>query len=402
MIEKGITGLFEDFLNKESLFQEKKVLQSSYTPSAIVHRDNEIKQLANILAPALRVDRPSNVFLYGKTGTGKTLTARYTTAKILQVAEQRNIPITILYLNCKLNKIADTEYRLIAQLSRDLGKEIPATGLPTEEIYKVFYTILESKKQIVIIILDEIDQLVKKAGDGIIYNLTRVNSELKNSQISIIGISNDLLFTDHIDPRVKSSLSEEEIIFPPYNAIQLQDILHKRSKLAFKESVIGEGVIEKCSAYAAREHGDARRALELLRVAGELAERAGKEKIELTDIDEAEEKIERDRVLDIVKTQPKQQQAALLAIVYIAAKRIGAIFTGDVYALYAEICEKIALRPLTQRRLSDIISELDMLGIINAKVISKGRFGRTRDITLAIPLTVLPKIRSVLEQSLDL
>ena len=402
MIEKGITGLFEDFLNKESLFQEKKVLQSSYTPSAIVHRDNEIKQLANILAPALRVDRPSNVFLYGKTGTGKTLTARYTTAKILQVAEQRNIPITILYLNCKLNKIADTEYRLIAQLSRDLGKEIPATGLQTEEIYKVFYTILESKKQIVIIILDEIDQLVKKAGDGIIYNLTRVNSELKNSQISIIGISNDLLFTDHIDPRVKSSLSEEEIIFPPYNAIQLQDILHKRSKLAFKESVIGEGVIEKCSAYAAREHGDARRALELLRVAGELAERAGKEKIELTDIDEAEEKIERDRVLDIVKTQPKQQQAALLAIVYIAAKRIGAIFTGDVYALYAEICEKIALRPLTQRRLSDIISELDMLGIINAKVISKGRFGRTRDITLAIPLTVLPKIRSVLEQSLDL
>ena len=172
--------------------------------------------------------------------------------------------------------------------------------------------------------------------------------------------------------------------------------------MAFKESVIGEGVIEKCSAYAAREHGDARRALELLRVAGELAERAGKEKIELTDIDEAEEKIERDRVLDIVKTQPKQQQAALLAIVYIAAKRIGAIFTGDVYALYAEICEKIALRPLTQRRLSDIISELDMLGIINAKVISKGRFGRTRDITLAIPLTVLPKIRSVLEQSLDL
>jgi len=227
MIEKGITGLFEDFLNKESLFQEKKVLQSSYTPSAIVHRDNEIKQLANILAPALRVDRPSNVFLYGKTGTGKTLTARYTTAKILQVAEQRNIPITILYLNCKLNKIADTEYRLIAQLSRDLGKEIPATGLPTEEIYKVFYTILESKKQIVIIILDEIDQLVKKAGDGIIYNLTRVNSELKNSQISIIGISNDLLFTDHIDPRVKSSLSEEEIIFPPYNAIQLQDIQRK-------------------------------------------------------------------------------------------------------------------------------------------------------------------------------
>jgi len=402
MIEKGITGLFENFLNKESLFKEKKVLQSSYTPSEITHRDEQIKQLANILAPALRTDKPSNVFLYGKTGTGKTLTAKYTTAQISKVAEERDIPITILYLNCKLNKVADTEYRLIAQMCRDLGRDIPATGLPTEEIYRIFYAILEQKHQVIIIILDEIDQLVKKAGDGIIYNLTRVNSELKQTQISIVGISNDLLFTDNIDPRVKSSLSEEEIIFPPYNAIQLQEILHRRAKLAFKENVIGDGVIEKCSAYAAREHGDARRALELLRVAGELTERAGKEKIDLEHIDEAEQKIERDRVLDIIKTQPKQQQASLLAIVYIASKRSDAIFTGDVYSLYLEICEKIALRPLTQRRLSDIISELDMLGIINAKVISKGRFGRTRDITIAVPTGLLPKIKALLEQALDL
>jgi len=132
--------------------------------------------------------------------------------------------------------------------------------LPTDEIYRRFINILDKEKRVVIFVLDEIDQLVKKAGDEILYNLTRLNSELKNTTISIVGISNDLLFTDNIDPRVKSSLSEEELVFPPYNAIQLQDILRQRAMNAFREGIVGEGVIEKCAAYAAREHGDARRA----------------------------------------------------------------------------------------------------------------------------------------------
>jgi cell division control protein 6 len=92
--------------------------------------------------------------------------------------------------------------------------------------------------------------------------LTRLNSELSQSQLSVVGISNDLTFFDEIDPRVRSSLSEEEIVFPPYNAIQLQKILKERSSNCFKDGVLDSGVIEKCSAYAAREHGDARRAFD--------------------------------------------------------------------------------------------------------------------------------------------
>jgi archaeal cell division control protein 6 len=401
MVEK-INKLFESFLSKESLFAEKKVLQATYTPDTIIHRDQEITNLANILAPSLRLEKPSNVFLYGKTGTGKTLIAKYTTQEIQKVAKQRDIPIDVIYLNCKLSRVADTEYRLIAQLARELGKEIPPTGLPTDEVYKIFYNAIDDKQRVLILILDEIDQLVKKAGDEIIYNLTRINTDLKNCQVTLLGISNDLIFTDNLDPRVKSSLSEEEVVFPPYNALQLQEILRKRSIGAFKDGVLKQGVIEKCAAYAAREHGDARRALELLRVAGEVAERAGGDQVKIEHIDQAEEKIERDRVLDIVKTQPKQQQAALYAILTLYKERKDIIFTGEAYDLYKTVCSQVGLRPLTQRRVSDVIGELDMLGIINAKVVSKGRFGRTREITVAIPPAVKPKILAILEQSLGL
>ncbi len=398
--EKNITNYFESYLDKDSLFKDKKILQSSYNPNNLIHRDDQIKVIAQILAPALRSERPSNLFIYGKTGTGKTACVKHVSNEMIKVAEERSIPLKIFYINCKLKRIADTEYRLIAQLAREFGKEIPPTGLPTDEVYNIFVKALEVKEQIVILILDEIDQLVAKAGDEIIYNLTRMNSELKNAQIALVGISNDLVFTNSLDPRVKSSLSEEEIVFPPYNAIQLQAILKDRANLAFKENIISEGVVEKCAAYAAREHGDARRALELLRVAGELAERKGSKKIVLDDIDEAEDKIERDKFIDIVTTQPKQFQATLYSIFQTLNQKAGPIYTGEVYDIYKDICNKSRLRPLTQRRVSDIIGEMDMLGMINAKVISHGRFGRTREISMSLSPSIKVRIKKILEEDL--
>ncbi|MBR9675832.1 ORC1-type DNA replication protein [Candidatus Woesearchaeota archaeon] len=397
---KTLNNLFEKFLERKSLFKDKSRLQAAYHPQNILHRNDQIELIAKILAPSLREEKPSNLFIYGKTGTGKTLTTQYIANQMMELSNTKKIPLKIFYINCKLRRVADTEYRLIAQLAREFGKEIPPTGLPTDEVYNIFLKTLESKKQNLILVLDEIDQLIHKAGDEIIYNLTRINSELKNSKITILGISNDLSFTNNLDPRVKSSLSEEEIVFPPYNAIQLQSILKARAKESFNQGVVQQGVIEKCSAYAAREHGDARRALELLRVAGEIAERNQQETINITDIDEAEEKIERDRFIDIVMTQPKQFQATLYSIFEILKKKKDSIFTGEVYDYYKTLCDHVGLRPLTQRRISDIIGELDMLGIINAKVISHGRFGRTREIKLALSPNLKIKIRKILEEDL--
>jgi len=403
MTKKGLTTFFEEYMKKDPLFLNKKVLQSNYTPEEIPHREEQMEKIAGILAPVLRNDKPSNLFLYGKTGTGKTLVVKYVTDQILELAKKNKLNIKFVYINCKLRGTADTEYRLVAEMARNFGLKVPATGLPTDEVYKIFLTELEKRKVLLILVLDEIDQLIHKAGDEILYNLTRLNSEIKHSEISIIGISNDLMFTNYLDPRVKSSLSEEEIVFPPYNAVQLQSILKNRAKVGIKKNAISEGVLEKCAAYAAREHGDARRALELLRVAGELTERNNEEQISISILDLAEEKIERDRVFDIVSTQPKQSQVTLLSIFEICEKnQNNPVFTGDIYELYKNLCFSVKIRPLTQRRVSDIIAELDMLGLINAKVISKGRYGRTRQICLAIPPSTAPKVRQTLKEDLHL
>lgn len=396
-----LTSFFETFLSREPVFVNKKVLQSNYTPRQLYHRQEQISQLAGMLAPALRLEKPSNIFIYGKTGTGKTCVAYYVAKQVMEIAEQNRLAIKIFYLNCKLKRVADTEYRVIAELARFFGENVPATGLPTDEVYKIFLNSLEREKVLLLIVLDEIDQLVSRAGDGILYNLTRLNSELKNSEISLIGISNDLIFADNLDPRVKSSLSEEEILFPPYNAIQLQNILRQRAEIAFNTGTIDAGVIEKCAAYAAREHGDARRALELLRVAGEIAERKNQVRIAIEDIDEAEEKIERDKIIDLIVAQPKQFRLTLYSIFYVCMSTQQPVFTGEVYETYRNTCKRSGVNPLTQRRISDIIAELDMMGVVNAKVVSKGRYGKTREIGLAIPESIAPKINSILAESLD-
>jgi len=404
-----------DSINARTLFKNKTVLQSNYSPHEIPYRDKQIETVASILAPALIGQKTSNLFIYGKTGTGKTLTVQYVKGELLKRAKEE-FPLRIEYINCKLKKVADTEYRMLAELIKQLGGEVPATGLPTDQVYSKFLNILQnSKEKLLILILDEVDQLVKKISDNFLYNLTRLNSELTKTQIIIVGISNDLRFLESLDPRVRSSLSEEEIVFPPYNALQLQEILNKRANEAFKESVIDPAALSKCAAFAAREHGDARRALDLLRVAGEIAERGGDNKITTKHIDEANNKIERDKILDVVETEPKQFKAVLQAIIDLEEGRneavkqkqlfddeTGKIFTGDVYNVYQDLCKRINMEILTQRRVGDILSEFDMLGIINAKVISKGRYGRTKEIKLAIPQTITEKIKNILRDSLGI
>jgi len=380
-MQEKLRSYFSQYLNRDSIFVNKKYLTHTYIPNEILHRDEQISTIARILAPALKLQQPSNLFVYGTTGTGKSLVIKYI-FKELTAMNSKNLKT--IYINCKLRKISDTEYRMLSYILRELNFPVPETGLPTEVLYNKLFELIDAKEQIVLLALDELDALVKKIGDELLYNLTRINSELKNSKIGLIGISNDISFTDDLDPRVKSSLSEEEIIFPPYNALQLRDILLHRAKKALKEGSYSEAVINKCAAIAAQEQGDARRALDLLRVSAEIAERNEENKITERHVTLAEQKLELDRVVELAKTQPRHSQLTLYSILKLFSKGKEPILTGDVYEIYVSLCKRNGYRILTQRRISDLISELDMLGLISTKVVSKGRYGRTREIKLAI------------------
>ncbi len=372
-------NIFSGYLNNNSIFLSKEPLSTSYDPSDIPHRDRQMELLASILAPCLRNDKPSNTFVYGKTGTGKTLCIKHVVNELSSTAIENKINVKTIFINCKMKKIADTEYRVLAQLCKEFGCDVPATGLPTNRLYEIFYENLDSCKQNVLLVLDEIDALVSKVGDNILYNLTRVNQDLSNAKLTIIGVTNDLSFSESLDPRVKSSLGEEEIVFSPYNALELRDILSERARLSFTGGTVKDGVISKCAALAAQEHGDARRALDLLRVAGELAERGGEKSLDENHVDKAQEKINVDRVVETVRSQPRQSQAILWAILN---NQDANLTTGGTYEKYKEVCKKRGLELLGPRRASDLISELGMLGILSVRTTSKGRHGRTKEISL--------------------
>jgi len=376
-----IKGIFEDMLTIVNIFENREVLRSTYTPDYLPHRSDQVKALATVLVPALRGETPSNMLIYGKTGTGKTAVAKHVGKELERTGELYGIPSVVIYINCE---VVDTQYRLLASLARHFDKEVPMTGWPTDQVYTEFKNALDSERRIAIIIMDEVDKLVDK-GDDVLYNLTRINSDLKKAKVSLIGITNDLKFTEFLDPRVKSSLGEEEIIFPPYDANQLRDILQERAKTAFKSNVLEETVIPLCAAYAAQEHGDARRALDLLRVSGELSERSKSAKVLEIHVRQAQDKIETDRIVEVVKTLPTQSKLVLLSAVMLNNMGDSNITTGEAYNIYKQMCRIIGIDILTQRRVTDLISELDMLGILNATVVSKGRYGRTKEIALSVP-----------------
>ena len=434
--EEASRGLFDDLLSGEPIFEKKEVLRPSYTPRKLPHREDQINNMATILVSALRGDTPSNILIYGKTGTGKTASAKFVSEELESTSTKYEVPCDVEYINCE---VTDTQYRVLAQLAnkfieknrgvieeevekyeslranarddpgilettpfdspseidekidaleekRDSFDEVPMTGWPTDRVYNSFFEAVDYRERVVVIMLDEIDKLVEKSGDDTLYNLSRMNSELERSRVSIIGISNDLKFTDFLDPRVNSSLGEEEIVFPPYDANQLRDILKARAEVAFKSGALTDDVIPLCAAFAAQEHGDARRALDLLRTAGELAERDTMDYVEEEHVRQAQEKIEIDRVVEVVRTLPQQSKIVLYAIILLEKQGVHNINTGEVYNIYKGLCKEIDADVLTQRRVTDLISELDMLGIVNAVVVSKGRYGRTKEISLSVPL----------------
>ena len=384
-------GLFEKYLTSESIFINREVLRHSYRPVDLPHRQPQIDQVASILAPAIRDETPSNILIYGKTGTGKTASVRYVGGELIDTCTQVGLPCFVIHLNCE---VIDTQYRVLAQIANSLEDSdsypsdrprniIPMTGWPTDQVYMELVNLIDSLGGVHVIVLDEIDKLVKKSGDETLYNLTRINSDLKNAKVSMIGISNDLRFTHYLDPRVLSSLSEEELVFPPYDAPQLCDILKQRADIAFDTDVLDEPVIPLCAALAAQEHGDARRALDLLRVSGELADRKGEKKVGEEHVRKAQQKIETDSLIECISTLPTQSKAVLCAMVTLSESSKQVFTTGEVAQVYREVAKLMDLDVLTHRRITDLISELSMLGIISTRVVSRGRYGRMKEMWFA-------------------
>jgi len=376
---------FSEILDRPTIFSDRSVLSPHYIPETLPFREKEIGKIMAAVSPALKGERPRNLFIYGKTGTGKTASVKHVAAKF-ELHDGKKKAKTC-YINCRMY---NSRYRVIQKIAKELSPSIDSIGFGLATLYEKMAEIISSSGMYVIAILDEVD--VVKDLDDLLYTLTRANDELKGGGVSVIGITNNLKFKESLDQRSKSSLCELEMVFAPYTAQQLQAIIEQRAKMGFKPHSVDESAVNLAAALTASETGDARYALKLLLKAGEIADEREIRKITDKEIEEAQRSTDTEVAFEAISTLPDHQQLVLLAVANLAidkgkntcltsgtAEEDGSFLTsGEVYEEYCRFSRRFRKPRRSARWYREYLNDLEMLGLITTIESGAGMRGRTR------------------------
>ncbi|MCR4335321.1 MAG: AAA family ATPase [archaeon] len=397
-----IQNIFEKEFAKETIFLDRNMITPHYTPKVLPFREIYIGDISNLVSKTLRGQKADNLFIYGKTGTGKTSVTKHVIEQLLEFASQKNLPVEGNYVNCRNH---NSKYRALVKIVKEFYPEENFLGFSAAFVYEKLLDYARKGKHL-ILVLDEIDKV--KDLDELVYGLTRCNDELDKGSISIIGISNNLMFKDRLDPRTKSSLCQHEMIFPPYNAQELSEILEQRTALAFKANSVESSAIHLAAAIAAQESGDARTAVMLLLHAGEISDKKGSGKVTDVEVKKAKKHVEEELIFNMVSTLPEQQQLVLYAIASLSLEKrpmhkitgaieVGVLFSGEIYDEYCRLSKKYKETTVSARWYRQYISELEMYGLIVSTNSGKGIKGQTRLIKLGFDAD---KIKGLIEKEL--
>lgn len=380
-------GMFE---RDREVFADADPLGDSYEPDNIREREEELAKFQRALQPVIDNRPASNIFLYGKTGTGKTVATRYILSHLREDAAQySDVDLSTLWVGCEnLSSSYQVAVALANKLRSERGKDpISTTGYSQQRVFDILYEELDGLGNTVVIVLDEIDNIGDS--DDILYGLPRARSNgyVDNVKPVVIGISNDFQFRDNLSPKVKDTLAEKEILFSPYDADQLTAILRPRAEQAFYEDVVEDSVIQLCGAYAGKDTGSARQAIRLLREAGELAQANDETTVTDDHVRKARDELEKSQLHEGMQELTIQGHAVLCALAAVEARGDTPLRSTELYHRYLRICEKLDTDSVSERRVRDHLSDMDMLGLANVFQRNEGiSAGRYHEYELDIPL----------------
>lgn len=396
---------FSSVLNNQ-VYQRRDVLYSLIPPSGFLHRTAQKNGLIMELAPILMGSAVSCVFVYGNPGTGKTGVITSLVDELRNEAKTRNITLQSIYVNCSENRTETVILlHILSQLYPD--REYPKMGWTRAKVLHEFNSALAKERGQLLLVLDEVDYVLKEDGDDILYHLSRIHGSnaagnngngSARTHVSTIVISNDVRVSDYIKPRTSSTLGRVKVIFPPYSDDELYDILKARASSAIRKGAIADPVLRKIAEIEAQRNGDARKAMELLDNCAKSAMAKNRDKITLDLVSDADAALEQDQALSVITSLTQHQKLAYLSILRHEKSMMGGM---DVYRLYHETCSSYNIKPLSERRVRSFCINLNELGLIESNVgwlsdLKK----KTRRIEVTLDSAVREKVVKVLRDSL--
>lgn len=380
----------------KSVFKDQRTLSFDYVPPKLVHRDEQMKRLITLYRPVVESNMSQNVVLTGSVGTGKTATAKRFCMDLRDYAEKRQKAIDWVLVNCRQR---NSESSAVLHIVNHFQPNFPDRGFSITEMLRILRKDLEKRKLHLLIVLDEADMLLKRAGSDIIYKLTRFGEEGVETRelVSLMLISQKNVF-DMLDTSSASTFKRTNIIeFGKYTLDELRDIVAQRAELALHDGAITGDAVDLIAEVSA-EWGDARFAIEILEKAGMLADEEGAGKIDVEHVRaakaEAYSSITESKLIGL----DKHQKLALLAIAK-ASRGKAYVTTGEAESTYKVACEEYGEKPRAHTAFWGLLKDLDMLGVVSAKKSGPGISGKTTVITLLdIPAKVLDeKLRQMLD-----
>ena len=360
------------------IFKDRKKLSPRYLPKEISHREKQIDLLVRTFLDIK--DDPDKfpltvIQIIGPAGIGKTSTVIKFSDILENELGKSKINIKIVYINLKLQ--GGNKYAIYKYLLSCIAPELPAQGLSAEEMLRQMLDYLILNNVYSIIILDEIDYLIKISKEiGIIYDLTRLNEFDPSKKCNVKGvifIARSTEFYEKLDEAELSSMGRAYIEFPNYTIGQVSDIIIRRSKDAFQDNVIGTDIIDWIAKIVVSPivNGDIRYALDLLSYAGNLAESEGTEKVLLDHVKKINKQIYNGITDDDIKELSKLQIIILLGIIKgLKIKNRDYIDLKEVRMQSLEIAEKYKVRKLDVEDILDDLATRKIIKIISLKKIS--------------------------------
>ena len=385
----------------ETLFEDKSILSEEYRPDVIVERDEEIDAYRTALKDVLFGRNPSNVFIYGKTGVGKTAVTEYVLTALQSEVQRRSEAdeLHVHFRNCNDDTVYRTVRSLINGLRDDHHDPFPETGLATSHALETLFEEMDDIGGTFLFVLDEIDHLDNV--NTLLYELprARANGHLTDARVGVIGISNNYTFRSSLSPKVKDTLMEKEIAFSPYDAAELQSILATRAEKAFDNDACEDSAIRLAAAKAAKDTGSARQAIDLLREGGDIAEEAGVDTISDEHIERAEQRVRRGRVENKLRDQTMHSQLVLEAIAKLESTGQAPVRSKEIQASYERVAKGWNYDPLTTlKSIQNHLSDLTMLGFLERSEQNKGRAGGAHyQYELALDSSVVLETRETIE-----